>query len=119
MEANVPAFRLIARGCRIKRASPFSREDNPMNPRRLSRRTALKSASCGFGYLAFAGLSSMEARAASSDSPLARKAPHFPARARRVIFLCMNGAPSHVDTFDYKPALSLADGRSSDRPGRI
>jgi hypothetical protein len=88
-----------------------------MNPRGPSRRDLLKSASCGFGYLAFAGLSSLEA--ASSNSPLAPKAPHFPARARRVIFLCMNGAPSHVDTFDYKPELTSSDGKSSSRPGRI
>ena len=90
-----------------------------MNLRRPSRRDLLKSASCGFGYLAFAGLSSLEARAEGNKSPLAPKAPHFPARARRVIFLCMNGAPSHVDTFDYKPELSAADGKSSAKPGRI
>ena len=90
-----------------------------MNPRRLSRRDVLKGLSSGFGYLAFAGLSSMAAGAGSKVSPLAPKAPHFPARARRVIFLCMNGAPSHVDTFDYKPELSSADGKVSDRPGRI
>ena len=90
-----------------------------MNPRRLSRRDLLKGVSSGFGYLAFAGLSSMAAGAGSKDSPLAPKAPHFPARAKRVIFLCMNGAPSHVDTFDYKPELSSADGKASDRPGRI
>ncbi|HEV3341452.1 MAG TPA: DUF1501 domain-containing protein [Pirellulales bacterium] len=88
-----------------------------MNPRRPSRRELLKSASCGFGYLAFAGMSSLQA--ASSNSPLAPKTPHFAARARRVIFLCMNGAPSHVDTFDYKPELSSSDGKSSSRPGRI
>jgi Protein of unknown function (DUF1501) len=84
----------------------------------LSRRTVLKRVSSGFGYLAFAGLSSMAA-AGSKDSPLAPKAPHFTARAKRVIFLCMNGAPSHVDTFDYKADLSSADGKASDRPGRI
>src|SRR5215469_5101994 len=101
------------------RSDSFQLEDDPMNPRGPSRRDLLKRASCGFGYLAFAGLSSLEARASSKDSPLAPKTPHFPARARRVIFLCMNGAPSHVDTFDYKPELSLADGKSSARPGRI
>ena len=90
-----------------------------MNPRGFSRRDLLKGVSSGFGYLAFAGLSSMAAGAGSKDSPLAPKAPHFPARARRVIFLCMNGAPSHVDTFDYKPELASADGKASDRPGRI
>jgi Protein of unknown function (DUF1501) len=90
-----------------------------MNLSPLSRRDLLRSVSSGFGYLAFAGLSSMEAQAGMKDSPLAPKPPQFPARATRVIFLCMNGAPSHVDTFDYKPELSSADGKSSDRPGRI
>src|ERR1700761_9387780 len=90
-----------------------------MNPRGLSRRDLLRAGSSGFGYLAFAGLSSMAAGAGSKDPPLAPKAPHFPARASRVIFLCMNGAPSHVDTFDYKPELASADGKASARPGRI
>jgi hypothetical protein len=89
-----------------------------MNPPLLSRRNVLKSVSSGFGYLAFASLSSMAA-AGSKGSPLEPKAPHFPARARHVIFLCMNGAPSHVDTFDFKPKLSGDSGKPSDRPGRI
>jgi hypothetical protein len=90
-----------------------------MNAPRLSRRDLLKGVSSGFGYLAFASLSSLAAEAGSKDSPLAPKAPHFPARAKRVIFLCMNGAPSHVDTFDYKPELTSSDGKASARPGRI
>ena len=89
-----------------------------MPPIGFSRRALLKRVSSGFGYLAFAGLSTLEA-AGSSDSPLQPKPPHFPARAKRVIFLCMNGAPSHVDTFDFKPKLAAADGKVSDRPGRI
>jgi hypothetical protein len=89
-----------------------------MNPSQLSRRHLLKSVSSGFGYLAFAGLSSLAA-AGPEGSPLKRKAPHFPARARHVIFLCMNGAPSHVDTLDFKPKLSADTGKPSDRPGRI
>ncbi len=89
-----------------------------MPPIAFSRRALLKRVSSGFGYLAFAGLSTMEA-VGSSDSPLQPKPPHFPARAKRVIFLCMNGAPSHVDTFDFKPKLADADGKVSDRPGRI
>ncbi|MCR9119963.1 MAG: DUF1501 domain-containing protein, partial [bacterium] len=56
----------------------------------LSRRTALKSLASGFGYLAFASLAQ---KAAASDSPLAAKATHFPATAKRVIFLCMKGGP--------------------------
>ena len=86
-----------------------------MYPRAISRRELLKCVSSGFGYLAFAGLSAMEARAVSNGSPLAPKVPHFPACAKRVIFLCMNGAPSHVNTFDHKPALSAADGKVSSR----
>ncbi len=65
----------------------------------LSRRELLRTASCGFGYLALAGLCNQEARAAeaaagrASDDPLAPKAPHFAPRAKRVIFLFMQGGP--------------------------
>ncbi|MEQ8789909.1 MAG: DUF1501 domain-containing protein [Pirellulaceae bacterium] len=75
----------------------------------FSRRQALKCAGAGFGYLAFAGLSTM---AAEEQSPLAPKPTHFPAKAKHVIFLCMEGAPSHVDTFDYKPKLTADNGKS-------
>jgi hypothetical protein len=81
---------------------------NPL-PNILSRRAVLKRSGVGFGYLAFAGLSTW---AAEKDNPLAPKKTHFPARARRVIFLCMEGAPSHVDTFDYKPKLTEDNGKS-------
>jgi hypothetical protein len=77
--------------------------------KRISRRDMLKSASVGFGYLAFAGLSTM---AAEKDNPLAPKKTHFPGKAKHVIFLCMEGAPSHVDTFDYKPKLTEDNGKS-------
>src|SRR5215831_14395926 len=90
-----------------------------MIPLRLSRRDLLKSVSSGFGYLAFAGLSSLAATAGTKRSPLTPKTPHFRARAKHVIFLCMNGAPSHVDTFDYKPKLTDENGKASSRPGRI
>ena len=43
-------------------------------------------------------------------SPLAPKPPHFPTKAKHVVFLFMNGAPSQVDTFDYKPALTKFHG---------
>ncbi|MEZ5385540.1 MAG: DUF1501 domain-containing protein [Prosthecobacter sp.] len=68
----------------------------------ISRRTALKTAACGFGSLAFNGL----ATAAS----LPRGLHHTP-RAKRVIFLFMHGGPSQVDTFDYKPKLQQMDGK--------
>jgi hypothetical protein len=69
----------------------------------------LKATASGFGYLAFAGLSTWAADKAAS--PLAPRNPHFPARAKHVIFLCMKGGPSHVDTFDYKPQLTTDDGK--------
>ena len=78
----------------------------------LSRREILKSTSCGFGYLALANLFSQTAHAAAEASPLAAKKPHFAARAKRVIFMFMQGGPSHVDTFDYKPALERDDGKA-------
>lgn len=78
----------------------------------LSRRQLLQSASCGFGSLALAGLFSQTARAAAEASPLSPKKPHFQPRAKRVIFMFMQGGPSHVDTFDYKPALEKDDGKS-------
>ncbi|KAF0180899.1 MAG: hypothetical protein FD161_617 [Limisphaerales bacterium] len=80
----------------------------------FTRRDILRTFSCGFGYLAFAGLA---ARAAGTDKPLAPKQPHFTPRAKRVIFLCMTGGPSHVDTFDYKPQLIADGGKPSSRPG--
>ncbi|MCH5378060.1 MAG: DUF1501 domain-containing protein, partial [Planctomycetes bacterium] len=56
------------------------------------------------------------ARAASKqDSPLAPKETHFAPRAKRVIFLCMEGGPSHVDTFDHKPQLTADDGKPAPR----
>src|SRR5688572_6282577 len=77
----------------------------------VSRRELLKTASCGFGYLALAGLATEAAAAAQSQNPLAPKAPHFTPKAKRVIFMFMQGGPSHVDTFDYKPMLAEHDGQ--------
>jgi hypothetical protein len=80
----------------------------------FSRRELLRTASAGFGYLAFAGLSTNASRSNASEgaqNPLAPKPPHFPASAKRVIFLCMRGGPSHVDTFDYKPQLAIDAGK--------
>ena len=82
----------------------------------LTRRDVLKNIACGFGWLAFAGLAGKNAFAAEAN-PLAPKLPHFPARAKRVIFLCMRGGPSHVDTFDYKPKLTADNDKPGKRPG--
>lgn len=83
------------------------------------RRRFLAQSACGFGMLALADLmakngaiaaESATASRASGSAALAPKPPHFPARAKRVIFLFMHGGPSHVDTFDYKPELQRRDG---------
>jgi len=68
----------------------------------FSRRALLSASSAGFGMLAFNGLFSRQAAA----NPQLPARTHFPARAKRVIFLFMQGGPSQVDTFDYKPALT-------------
>lgn len=47
-----------------------------------------------------------------SEDPLTPKGPHFPAKAKRVIFLFSSGGVSHMDTFDYKPKLFQADGKA-------
>lgn len=78
----------------------------------FSRRDALKTTSCGFGMMAFNALTAFAA--SPNNSPLAPKQPHFAPRAKRVIFLCMGGAPSHVDTFDYKPQLSKDSGNAGE-----
>jgi len=70
----------------------------------------------GFGLLALAGLLDHQgmlagaAEAARNLNPLAPKPPHFPAKAKSVIWLFMNGGPSQVDTWDYKPELTKRDG---------
>ena len=75
-----------------------------------SRRSMLKSCAMGFGGLALSALSA-EGRDGSKISPLAPRQPHFTPRAKNVIFLYMDGGPSHVDTFDYKPALEKYNGK--------
>ena len=70
----------------------------------ISRRELLQSSACGFGYLALSGLCTQSAQAESTAS-LAPKVPELPARAKRVIFLCMSGGPAQLDTFDYKPQI--------------
>ncbi len=77
----------------------------------ISRRNALKTTGCGFGYLAFSALAA-EAGRREYANPLRPKDTHFAPRAKRVIFLCMRGGPSHVDTFDYKPQLAKYDGKT-------
>ncbi len=75
-----------------------------------SRRDMLRRCSMGFGGIAMSALASQQPALAGIKSPLAPKAPHFSAKAKNVIFLYMDGGPSHVDTFDYKPMLEKYHG---------
>ena len=82
----------------------------------LTRREFLNRCGVGFGSLGLAALLGGEgvaprANAADGLSPMASRAPHFPAKAKRVIHLFMNGGPSHVDTFDPKPSLDKYHGK--------
>src|SRR5687768_3203172 len=85
----------------------------PNRPRACpTRRELLQRSGLGLGALGLAGLlGDTEAAAPSPDGPLAPKAPHFPAKAKRVIHFFLNGGPSQVDTFDPKPALAKFAGK--------
>lgn len=82
----------------------------------LTRRQLLTRSGMGFGMTGLMGLLQEAQGAPASVNPLAPKQPHFPARARRVVHLFMNGGPSHVDTFDPKPNLDKYHGRPLPRP---
>jgi len=89
-----------------------------LNSQSITRRQALKAANAGFGYLALAGLlretaprSTLAASQTGAERPLAPKPAQFPAKAKRIIFLFMEGAMSQMDTFDYKPKLQEDDGK--------
>src|SRR5262245_11359303 len=94
-----------------------STEINPF----LSRRRALQSDGAGFGYLALAGILGQTSPAKAADPagtsaahrPLEPKSPHVRIRAKRIIFLYMEGAISQMDTWEYKPQLQ----KDGDRPG--
>ena len=75
-----------------------------MNCRHWTRRDMLRGCANGFGALA---LGSLLAEEASADG----RRPHYPPRARNVIFLYMDGGPSQVDTFDPKPRLDRENGQ--------
>ena len=79
------------------------------NKTTMNRRTLLKTSAVGFGHLAL--LSLLHDTAQAERSSLAPLQPHFPTRAKRVIFLFMKGGPSHLDTFEFKPRLQQDDGK--------
>ena len=95
----------------------FQNHWHSLHTRPLSRREMLQQSGVGFGGLALAGLFANATHADEPtvpdlrSSPLAIRSPHFPAKAKRIIFLFMHGGPSQVDTFDYKPQLEKDDGK--------
>src|SRR3989440_5448602 len=84
----------------------------------LTRRQALQDAAIGFGAMAVNSMLQQE-KLFAAESALAKertydlrpKQPHFPAKARRVIFIYIGGGPSTIDMFDPKPALMRYDGK--------
>ncbi|MGA7237672.1 MAG: DUF1501 domain-containing protein [Bryobacteraceae bacterium] len=77
-----------------------------------SRRSFFEQCAGGIGIAALAQLMQSEGRAATVDvNPLAPKQPHFPAKAKNVIFMFMEGGPSQLDLFDPKPALQKWSGK--------
>ena len=104
----------------------FDISSKPVVAERLSRRDLLCRIGGGFGAVALNSILANEvlaspvraAQAPTAPNPtsytLASKPSHFPARAKRVIFLFMNGGPSHVDTFDPKPSLVKYAGQTPD-----
>ena len=77
-----------------------------------ARRSFLRDAGLGFGGLALASLLGEESRANTVGGvSAARSLPHHPPKAKRVIWLFMTGAPSQVDTWDYKPELQARSGQ--------
>src|SRR6187399_2975158 len=79
-------------------------------PQSLSRREFLLRCGMGFGALGFASTIGTVG-ANEAGNPLAPHAPHFAPRAKRVVHFFLNGGPSHVDTFDPKPALAKYAGQ--------
>src|SRR2546423_15556818 len=88
-----------------------------------NRRDFLKKAGAGFGLLALADLLGADnllagdvppAEAGTPNDPMAPRSPHFPAKAKSIIWLFMEGAPSSVDLFDPKPELTKRDGKRID-----
>ena len=74
----------------------------------MNRRDLLRMAGAGFGMV---GLTHVLVNDSPAVEPADTKPPHLPAKAKHVIFLFLNGGPSHVDTFDPKPMLTKYDGK--------
>ena len=90
---------------------------NKLFPCGQTRREFVWQMGGGFAGLALSsllesdGFFAMPATGSEITNPLAARKPHLPSKVKSCIFLMMNGAPSQVDTFDYKPALSKYAGK--------
>ncbi len=77
----------------------------------IARRWFLRDCGLGLGTAALASLLGQEASGATSAKPAMARGPHFPAKAKHVIYMFQAGAPSHLELFDYKPELAKRDGQ--------
>ncbi|SVB04958.1 uncharacterized protein METZ01_LOCUS157812, partial [marine metagenome] len=77
----------------------------------MNRRSMLSRCGMGLGALGLTGLLHDDGLLGAAN-PLAPKQSHFPGKAKSVIWIFVNGGPSHVDTWDYKPALEKMDGKT-------
>lgn len=102
----------------MNRHIPDSPQMDPKLASAVNRRRLLQQAGCGFGMLGLSWLLQDQGLPAAPVpltptppiDPLAPRQQHFPSRAKNVIWLFINGGPSHVDTWDYKPELDSRDG---------
>src|SRR6188508_1030560 len=94
------------RSCCSRTSSHLSIDMEFRNSFGLTRRDFLARVGMGMGMISAGALAQDE-----SPSPLAPRAPHFAPKAKRVVHFFLNGGPSHVDTFDPKPALRKYAGQ--------
>ena len=83
--------------------------------KQIQRRTFLARSGVGLGSVALSSLLGRSASAAKDDAGAyggLPGLPHHAPKVKRVIFLCMAGGPSHLETFDYKPMLEKLDGKA-------
>src|SRR4051794_37160598 len=90
-------------------------DENAWQLREITRRHFFQNCQVGLGSVALAGLlngqKSVRAETSENQNPFAPKPTHFPAKAKRVIYLFMAGGPSQLELFDYKPKLQELDGQ--------
>jgi hypothetical protein len=84
---------------------------------KLNRRKLLRNSALGFGYVALADMLAGGRKILAAPGALAPKPPHHAPKAKRVIFIFLEGAPSHLETFEYKPKLYEVDGQFETQTG--